>query len=200
MKYLIPFLAILVAFSGFEFGKWILGRRSGLSSEDEQWIDEYQGLAPRTDRSDQLFLSIEPSSAVVRVGQPIVLKVRITNKGSKPLVLNSWLEPYPACFKSNQFPLKVSVVRDGQELACRGNAELRPFHTKKDFFDLKPGESREVRFDLTSRKRSFVWDFARPGNYRVSVWYESYLTGRPIGVRAFTGKSNTATVNILVER
>jgi len=198
LRYLIPVVAVIVAYSGFRFGMWLFSRGSGLSPEDERWIDEYHGLAERTDQSRRLGLSVEPSKIVVRVGQPIIVKVRLVNKSKKSLVLNSWLRPYPDYLKSNQFPLKISVERNGEPLFCRGNPEVRPPHTRKDFFILEPGASKEINFDLTSRHGSIVWDFSEPGRYVVSVWYESYLTGRAIGVKAFTGKTNVARTAITV--
>ena len=199
LKYIMLAVAVIaVGYAGLRFGGWLFNRPTGMKPEDVRWIDEYQGLGQRTGVSRELVISGEPSAMSVRARKPIRVRVRLTNRGRRTLILNSWLRPYPAYLESNQLPLKVSIAKDGRALTCRGNAEMLPPHTKTDFFRLGSGRSRDVTFDLATTRGSTVWDLTQPGEYDVRIWYETYLTGRSIGVKAWTGVTNAALVRITV--
>ncbi|MCL6519858.1 MAG: hypothetical protein K6T99_08500 [Armatimonadetes bacterium] len=190
---------VAVGVGGFTFGNWLLDRWGGGSKAEEiRWVDEYQGLGERSGTSTALKIQAEPSSLTVRAGQPIRITIRLTNYSQRRLTLNAWLEPYPAYFRSNQFPLKVFILKSGKPIRFKGNATILPPHTKYDFFYLEPGATRSVNINLASGFRGGKWDFSEPGEYEVYLWYETYLTGRSIGLDAWTGRTNAVCVKIRI--
>ena len=76
---------------------------------------------------------------------------------------------------------------------------LRTAAQKQDFRKLGPGRSLDITVgDLSEPARIGVWDMSSPGVYNVEIWYETYLTGRYIGVHAWTGMTNHVVVQVTV--
>jgi hypothetical protein len=190
-------IAVLVigGIGGVWTGNWLASRRP-----DPRQIqrDEYVGLGTRTGLVGDLSLSVHPVSVTIRSGEPIRVRLTLTNNGEKTILLNSWFTPAPAEFGNNQLPFKVKVTRNGAPVPYIGDAVLFPPHTKKDFLKLRPGEKRVVSVDLSRGPHGGRWDLSAPGNYTFEVWYETYLTGRYIGVKAWTGMTNHVIVNVVV--
>lgn len=193
--------ALVVAVAGILLGNWIFTRMETHSRERGKLaeIDEYQGLAERSGITGELTLEVQPASQTVSPGAPIKLTVTLTNRSKRALMLNSWIEPYPAMLGSNQLPLKVDIRLRRQPVSYHGDSVIRSPHKKSDFVALRPGESRSVMIDLmkpaSGRGR---WDMTAPGTYEVALWYETYLSGKYAGVRAWTGMSNPYVVQVTV--
>ncbi len=199
IKYALLVIALLaVGICGFKFGNWLLDKRYGSRAENIRWVDEYQGLGERSGTSTALRIQAEPSLLVVRSGKPMLITIRLVNRSQRCLTLNAWLEPYPAYFQSNQFPLKVVILKSGKPVQCKGNATILPPHTRKDFFQLEPGQTRVININFADGFRGGEWDFSEPGEYTVYLWYETYLTGRSIGLDAWTGRTNAVCVKVRV--
>jgi len=202
-RYLLVAAAVIVvaAVAGLLTGNWISARMDARAREREKLaeIDEYQGLAERSGITGELTLDVRPASQTVNAGAPIRLTVTLTNRSMRSLTLNSWIEPYPAMLGSNQLPLKVDIRLRRQPVSYHGDSVIRSPHKKKDFVALRPGESRSVVIDLmkpaSGRGR---WDMAAPGTYEVALWYETYLSGKYAGVRAWTGMTNPFVVQVTV--
>jgi len=191
-------LAIL-AFAGVAgvlVGNSLAGRDS--VRDEAGRIDEYQGLGERTGLTGELALAVEPMSLAVQTGQPITVNLNLTNTTRKKMILNGWLTPVPAELNSNQMPIQVQVSREGRKVGFQGNSILLPPHTEDDFFVLEPGKSKVVQVDL-SRTASGVWNVREPGDYAFEVWYETYLTGKYVGVKAWTGMTNHVVVQVRVQ-
>lgn len=195
---LIAVLTVLAvgALGGVWTGNWWTNSRPDRSRLCQR--DEYVGLGPRTGLTGNVTLSVQPINISVKAGEPVNVSLTLANRGRKPVLLNSWFTPMPAVFKSNQLPIKVRVTRNGEPVAYRGNAVLFPLHTKRDFIKLRPGEERDIRVDISRGPDGGRWDVSIPGQYKFEIWYETYLTGRYIGVKAWTGMTNHVIVNALV--
>lgn len=193
---LIALLLVVACIGGIKTGNWISDRRVEAGKQRE--ADEYLGLGERTGLTGDLALQVNPTNISAYPGQPISIDLTLVNRGKKNLVLNSWPTPAPAFFGNNQFPFKIEVTKDGRRIPFRGNAVLLPLHSAKDFFVLHPGERRVVKIDPARLDRIGKWDLSVPGVYAVEMWYETYLTGRYIGVRAWTGMTNHVVVNLTI--
>lgn len=198
---LVAAVLIVAAVAGLLVGNWVSARMDAGAGEREKLaeIDEYQGLAERSGITGDLTLDVRPASQTVSPGEPIKLTVRLTNRGKRTFVLNAWIEPYPAMLGSNQLPLKVDIRLGRQTVSFHGDSVILAMHEKKDFFALRPGETRSTVIDLmkpaSGRGR---WDMSAPGTYEVALWYETYLSGKWIGVRAWTGMTNPFVVQVTV--
>jgi len=188
---------IVAAVTGIRTGNWIVHRRA--VADEARRVDEYVGLGERTGLTGELELQVEPRSMTIAAGQPIKIELTLINKTPKTILLNSWFWEAPAEFRSNQLPFKVIVTRSGKTVGFRGNVPLFPPHTKRDFRELGPGQSLPIEVaDLSKTPRIGTWDMSSPGVYRVEIWYETYLTGRYIGVHAWTGMTNHVVVQVTV--
>ena len=197
--YILVLLALIaVGAGGIWTGNRLADRRAAL--EDEIRMDEYLGLGTRTGLTTDVALLVDPLSLTVRPNQQVKVNLTLVNRGRRKVRLNGWLTPAPAGFESNQLPFKVIVTSNGRRVRYRGNAVLFPPHTKKDFFTLRPGERRVIPVDLSRGPNNGRWDISAPGDYTFEVWYETYLTGRYIGVRhgVLTGMTNHVIVKVAV--
>jgi hypothetical protein len=192
---------MITAVAGLLAGNWVSARMDAHAREQEKLaeIDEYQGLAQRSGITGDLALHVEPASQTVLLGAPINLTVRLTNRSKRRLMLNSWIEPYPAMLGSNQLPLKVDIRLQRQAVSYHGDSVILPLHKKSDFAPLNSGKSKSVVIDLmkpaSGRGR---WDMSAPGTYEVALWYETYLSGKWAGVNAWTGMTNPYVVQVTV--
>lgn len=177
-------------------GNWWADRRAAY--EEGRRVDEHLGLGTRTGLTGDLALEVEPVSLRTVSGGEVKVTLTLRNTGRKPLVLSSWLTPAPRDFSGNQLPLKVAVTRDGHRVAYQGQAVLHPPHEKKDFITLRPGERKSISVDLSRGPDNGRWDTSVPGNYSYEVWYETYLSGRYVGVNAWTGMTNHVIVKAAV--
>jgi hypothetical protein len=183
---------LLAAFAGIYTGNRLSDRIS--AKNDQVYIDEYTGLGARTGLTGELELAVNPVKISTHKGQPARVEITITNSSRKNILLNGWLKPMPANFNSNQFPVKVSIKRAGKPMERKGSLDIMPAHAKKDFITLRPGESRSFTVDLTG----FGFNLSKPGLYSAEFWYETYLSGRYAGVKAWTGMTNHAIVQLIV--
>lgn len=189
-------LAAIAGAGGVMTGNWWAETRGG--SEEDRRLDEYLGLGERTGFTGDLQLRVEPVMLTVRPGDPIVVNLILVNEGDRTLVINKWFTPAPAHFDSNQLPFKVKVTSGTESVHYVGNAVLLPPHTKDDFVRLRPGERKEIPTDLSTGPQGGRWELTAPGVYLIEVWYETYLTGRYIGVKAWTGMTNHVVVQVTV--
>ena len=192
----IAILLVAVGIGGLKVGSW-LSRRNAVQSEGRR-VDEYEGLGERTGLTGEVTLLVSPMSLAVQSGDRFSLNLTLTNKTSKTLLLNDWFTPQPAKFDSNQSPIKMVVRRSGREVEFFGQPTLLPPHTRKDFIALKPGHSTTFPVEVSAAGRGGRWDMAEPGNYSVEIWYETYLSGKYIGVKAWNGMTNHVVVQVTV--
>ena len=172
--------------------------RRSATARDAARLDEYIGLGEHTAMTGELDLQVGSTTITTSSGKPAKVMLTLTNKTSRPMALNSWLAPAPETFQSNQLPIKVRITRNGKPVRFVGNSLLYPPHTKKDFFVLKPGKSKRFAVDVSRGPKEGAWDMAKPGAYTAEIWYETYLTGRYIGVHAWTGMTNHVIVKVAV--
>jgi len=187
---------VVTAVLGILAGNWWINKHA--SSDKFISMDEYVGLGQRTGLTGDVELLVQPISLTVESGQPVNVNLTLINRTKKTLIMNGWLDSTPSEFKNNQFPIKVICSRNGRGVPYRGNVMLLPPHKKKDFFKLRPGEQKIITADLSRGPGDGRWDIASPGMYTFEVWYETYLTGRYIGVNAWTGMTNHAIVQVTV--
>ncbi len=189
-------MAIIAAAAGIYAGNWIFRRHA--AAQESARLDEYVGLGEHTAMTGELDLAVSPVSLTTSPGGPAKVALTLTNRTSRPLILNAWLTPAPAAFQSNQLPFKVRISMNGKPVRYTGNPVLYPPHKKKDFFTLGPGQSRQLTVDLSRGPDGGKWDISKPGVYTAEVWYETYLTGQYIGVHAWTGMTNHVITRITV--
>lgn len=200
-RYGLVAVAVAVAAGmGLLAGNWAGDRLDRHASERERLaqVDEYQGLAQRVGITGEVVLDVHPASQTIAPGTPAVLTVRLTNRSRKRIFLNSWVEPYPALLASNQLPLKVDIRLNRERISYHGDAVVRALHEKEDFVALRPGESRTVTIDLAKPAGRGRWDMSTPGVYEVALWYETYLSGKWVGVNAWTGMTNPVVVQVVI--
>ena len=197
---LVLLVLVIAAAAGVFFGNRCADRwaQRRAATERLRRMDESVGLGPRTGLTGELELQVSSVKLAVYPGRPINIRLTLTNRTSKPMILNGWLTPAPVGLDSNQLPFKLVVSRAGQKVAFRGNAVLFPPHAKKDFFKLDPGQSREIPMELPRCPGIGGWDMSAPGDYSIEIWYETYLTGKYVGVDAWTGMTNHVVVQVTV--
>ena len=193
---LVLLVTAIAAVGGIVAGNWIFRGRA--AAQEFARLDEYVGLSERTGLTGELDLQVSPVSLTVAPGKSAKVTLTLTNRTTRPMTLNGWLTPAPALFQSNQLPFKVQITQNGKPVRYTGNLVLYPPHTKKDFFVLRPGQSRQIVTDLSRGTDGGKWDLSKPGVYTAEAWHESYLTGRYIGVHAWTGMTNHVIVKITV--
>lgn len=190
-------LVLVVAIiAGIMVGNWISWKRS--SQDRLAVLDEYNGLGPRTGLTGDVSLTVTPVSMTIHYGEPVKVELVLTNRTNRTLLLNGWLTPIPATLGNNQYPIRVMVSTHGSSVQYTGNAILSPPHKAKDFFSLAPGASRKISVDLSLGAGGGRWNIGSPGVYHFDVWYQTYLTGRYIGVKAWTGMTNHVVVTATV--
>ena len=195
---LVTVVVMIAAVLGVLAGRLVSKRRA--VADEARRVDEYLGLGPRTGLTGDLELQVAPLSLTIRAGQPARIRLTLINRSNKPMLLNNWLSPVPSYFETNQYPIKVKMTFHGQLAPYRGGVVLMPPHARKDFFVLPPGASKEIEFDVSRGMGRESWDMSRPGVYHAEIWYETYLSGRYIGVRAWTGMTNHVVVPITVTK
>ena len=191
-------IVIVAAVLGILAGRWFVHRHA--VAEEARRVDEYLGLGPRTGMTGDLELQVIPLSLTVRSGQPAKVKLALINHTQRTMRLNGWLTPAPSFFDSNQFPFRTKMSVSGRGVMYKGGVILPPPHTKRDFFLLRPGETRTIEMDVSRGPERGAWDISRPGVYTAEIWYQTYLSGRWIGVNAWTGMTNHVIVRITVTR
>jgi len=181
----------IVATAGVKTGNWLFNIHKAPEGKDR--IDEFLGLAQRTWPAKDLTLSVEPKNLTINAGEPIRFRITLSNPIDQTLMLNGWLTPEPSIFQSNQFPVKLNISKDGLAATYHGNAVVLPPHTNNDFFRLGPKQSKTIQLEVSKG-----WEMSASGLYTIEIWYETYLTGRYIGVNAWTGTTNRAVVQVQV--
>lgn len=177
-------------------GGWLADRRA--AQDEERRLDEHVGLGERTGMTGDLALHVDPLDLAISPGQDAGVNLTLTNKTSETMMLNAWFTPAPADFGSNQLPLKMIVSTSGRKVGFIGDPVLFPPHRKSDFIELQPGQSKVIPVELSRSAGMGRWDMSAPGDYTVELWYETYLTGRYIGVNAWTGMTNHVVVRVTV--
>lgn len=187
-------LAVITAacIGGIMTGNKIADVRAAVGKQ--QQIDETLGLAQRTGITSELTLQVNPVRITAKSGDPMKISLTLGNTSKKPILLNGWLTPAPAFYESNQLPFKQAVTISGREIGYRGNIILYPPHKKSEFIRLDPGKTYTVNVDVTRGPDDGRWNISTPGTYTIELWYETYLTGKYSGVRAWTGMTNHIVV------
>ena len=195
---LVAAVVIVAAILGVLAGR-LFSQRQTVNDEARR-VDEYLGLAPRTGLTGELELQVAPLGLAIKAGRPAKLELTLTNRSRKRMFLNNWFTPVPSFFDTNQFPFKVKMYVSGRPARYKGGVILLPQHTRKDFFALRPGKSKTIDMDISRGPGRDAWDMSAPGVYTAEIWYQTYLTGRYIGVRAWTGMTNHVVVPITVTK
>ncbi|MBP6963370.1 MAG: hypothetical protein KBC96_03080 [Armatimonadetes bacterium] len=197
---LMAVVVLVAAVAGWLASLWVSARLDAGADERRRMaeVDEYEGLGERSGIKNDLVLDVRPAAQSVASGAPIGLTVLLTNRGSRSIMLSSWVEPYPAILASNQLPLKVDIKRGGERTTYHGDAAVMPLHRKGDFLSVRPGETKSFAVEINKPGARGRWDMSAPGTYEIALWYETYLSGKYAGVRAWTGMTNPVVVTATV--
>ena len=197
---LILLVLVIAGFAGVWAGNKLADKRAVANKQNNEArrLDENLGLGQRTGLTGDLDLKAAPIKLTVDSGKPVKVVLTLTNKTRKLLMLNDWFTPAPADFKSNQLPFKVIVSKSGHKVPFLGNIALFPPHAKKDFLRLNAGKSKMITVELSNYHGIGRWDMTASGNYTIELWYETYLTGKYVGVNAWTGMTNHVILQVTV--
>ncbi|MHB1458534.1 MAG: hypothetical protein ACYC0V_16620 [Armatimonadota bacterium] len=189
-------LAAVAILSGIFTDRWISSRQP--DPIRQQRLDETLGLAERTGITGELALQVNPVNLTAKSGDPINVRLTLKNNSKRNMTISKWLTPAPAAYENNQLPMKQIVKASNKPVGYRGNIVLFLSHKKKDFMRLTSGQSYSFDVDLTKGPDDGRWNMSTPGKYSVELWYETYLTGKYSGVRAWTGMTNHVVVKVTV--
>jgi hypothetical protein len=98
-----------------------------------------------------------PASVVA--GQPVQLRLRLSNTGSQAVDVLTWGTP----FETGWFSPYLSVSRGGQTLAYGGASLKRGDPRAQDYVRVEAGQSREATLELST-----AFDLRTPGHYVVT--------------------------------
>jgi uncharacterized protein (DUF58 family) len=96
--------------------------------------------------------------ARVEAGQPVPLRLALTNRGHAPLRVLNWATPFEGWFGPY-----VQVMRDGALLRYAGPMVKRGDPGADEYVAIGAGRSRRAEVDLAQ-----PFDFTQPGHYRVT--------------------------------
>lgn len=197
---LILLVLVIAGVAGVWTGNKLADKRAVTNKQNNEArrLDEDLGLGQRSGLTGDLDLKVDQIKLTVDSGKPVKVVLTLTNKTRKLLMLNDWFTPAPADFKSNQLPFKVIVSKAGRKVPFLGNAIIYPPHTKKDFLKIEPGKSKSIPVELSRYPGIGRWDMTASGNYTIELWYETYLTGKYVGVNAWTGMTNHVIMQVTV--
>ncbi len=95
--------------------------------------------------------------AQASLGQPLLLKLTLTNTGAQPLQVLTWGTPFDGWFAPY-----VAVRHEGRELPYRGPIVKRGEPLNDDFMRLAPGRSRSASVNLAE-----AFELNQPGRYEL---------------------------------
>ncbi len=193
---LLAIVIVIACIAGIYTGNSLSNRYN--ESLKQRDIDEIIGLGERTGMSGDLALQVNPVNIKVKAGDPINIELALKNNTKKSIKLNNRLIPAPAYYKSNQLPIKQIVKLNGKQIAYKGNIVIYSPQTKKDFITLKPGETYKTTIDVRYGPEKGFWNMLTPGVYTIELWYETYLTGKYIGIKAWTGMTNHVVIKATI--
>lgn len=111
--------------------------------------------------------------AQAALGQPLRLKLTLTNTGAQPLQVLTWATPFDGWFA----PF-VAVRHDGRDLPYRGPTIKRGEPSVDEFVQLAPGRSRSAMVDVA---RAF--ELNQPGHYELLpriVLFDVIVAAKPV--------------------
>lgn len=114
-----------------------------------------------------------PAHAVV--GQPVLLQLRVKNRGEQALDVLVWGTP----FENKWFAPYVSVSRAGKALTYGGAMVKRGEPGPGDYVRIEAGGERQASFDVAQ-----AFDLRTPGRYRVQphiVLHDWVTVGQAVG-------------------
>ncbi len=110
--------------------------------------------------------------AQATVGQPLRLKLTLTNTGVQPLQVLTWATPFDGWFAPY-----VAVRQDGRDLPYRGPSVKRGEPVAADFVHLAPGRSRSATVNVAQ-----AFELNQPGHYELVpriVLHDVAVASRP---------------------
>ncbi len=111
--------------------------------------------------------------AQAALGQPLRLKLTLTNTGAQPLQVLTWATPFDGWFAPY-----VAVRHDGRELPYRGPSVKRGEPQAADFVRLAPGRSRSATVNVAQ-----AFALNEPGPYELVpriVLFDVIVAARPL--------------------
>jgi peptidyl-Lys metalloendopeptidase len=94
----------------------------------------------------------------VRVGEPVPVHFRLTNRAPGPLYVLTWRTPLEG-LRGNDF----LITRDGEELRYRGPMVKRGEPEREHYVVIASDASADADVDLAP-----AYDFQQPGRYRIA--------------------------------
>lgn len=96
--------------------------------------------------------------AKARVGEPVEVLFKLTNRSDKPVWVLKWQTPLEG-FLGTVF----QITRDGEEVDYRGPMAKRAAPNADSYAAIAPGATVENRVEVTQ-----AYDFQKPGTYRIA--------------------------------
>ena len=111
--------------------------------------------------------------AQAALGQPLRLKLTLTNTGAQPLQVLTWATPFDGWFAPY-----VAVRLEGRDLPYRGPSVKRGEPLAEDFVRLAPGRSRSATVNVAQ-----AFELNQPGSYELLpriVLFDVSVAARPV--------------------
>ncbi len=111
--------------------------------------------------------------AQAALGQPLRLKLTLTNTGIQPLQVLTWATPFDGWFAPY-----VAVRLEGRDLPYRGPSVKRGEPSVDDFLRLAPGRSRSATVNVAQ-----AFELNQPGSYELVpqiVLHDVIVAARPV--------------------
>jgi hypothetical protein len=93
-----------------------------------------------------------------RVGEPLMLRFKLTNRSAQPVHVLGWLTPLEGLL--GDF---LRVTRDGAEIPYQGPKMKRGDPEAEDYVAIAPGETAEAEIEVT-----LAYELRQPGRYRIA--------------------------------
>jgi len=136
------------------------------------------------------------AEAKVKKGSPVTFTFTMTNNGKTSLFVLEWYTPFEG-MKGDLF----DVTKDGVALTYAGPMVKRVEPIQRNYFEVKPGESRK-----TTIKLSEGYDVSAPGTYKIAYTSRSRVDVCDDGTKIprFTNPKQTPaivsnTITVVVE-
>jgi uncharacterized protein (DUF58 family) len=107
-------------------------------------------------------LSVPPRA---RVGEPLMLRFRLTNRSAQPVYVLNWLTPLEGLLGDI-----LKVTRGETAIAYQGPKVKRGDPEADEYVTLAPGDSAEAEIDVT-----LAYELTQPGRHRIAFSREGLM-------------------------
>jgi hypothetical protein len=133
----------------------------GAAGTTDSGVKEGTAMTGETGSKDATAQSLECTLSVpprLKVGEPVPLLFKLTNRSAQPLFVLEWHTPLEGLLSN-----ALEVTRDGAPVPYEGRMVKRGAPTAEDYAAIASGASVEAEVDV-----SLGYDMKQPGTYRIT--------------------------------